>query len=262
VNVLIVDDEAAARRGLKRQLDELPGLRCVGMCGGPREAVTAIIEQQPDVVLLDIKLGNASAFEIIDDIGIDEMPMVIFVTAYDRHAVKAFEVHALDYVLKPVDPARLRDALERAATALSTRRSASVVDRLEQLLAARTSFTQAPSTPIARRFVARDGERASLFAARDIDWFESAGNWVCVHTSGKTYTMRTTMDRVAQRLAGDDRFIRARRSAIVNIRAIATFERYGKGSFLIRLRDGSTIISSRFYYSHVRELLRTDPASE
>jgi two-component system LytT family response regulator len=261
MRVLIVDDEAAARRGLRRQLDELPDMTCVGACSGPKEAVAAIVERQPDVVLLDIKLGGSSAFEIIDEIGVDAMPVVIFVTAYDRHAVKAFEVHAVDYVLKPVDPVRLREALERAAEAISTRRSAAVIDRLERLLAARPPSAAPPSAPTARRFVVLDGERASLLEARNIDWFESAGNWVCVHVGGRTYTMRTTMDRVSHRLAGDDGFIRARRSAIVNVRAIATFERYGKASFALRLRDGATVVSSRFYYPQVRELLRADRPS-
>ena len=184
--------------------------------------------------------------------------MVIFVTAYDRHALKAFEVHALDYVLKPVDPARLREALGRAASVLAARRSASLADRLEGLLAARAAAGE-PESPPVRRFVVRDGERASLLEARDIDWFESAGNWVCVHAGGRTYTMRTTMDRVAQRLVGHVGFIRARRSAIINVRAITTFERSGKGSFVLRLRDGSTVISSRFYFPQVRALLRPDP---
>jgi two-component system, LytTR family, response regulator len=188
--------------------------------------------------------------------------LVIFVTAYDRHAVKAFEVHALDYLLKPVDPVRLRDAIERAASLLATRRSAPLVDRLERLLAARVPSAEPLTVRSAPRFVVRDGERASLLEARDIDWFESAGNWVCVHAAARTYTMRTTMDRVAQRLAAEGGFVRARRSAIVNVRAIATFERYGKGSFMLRLRDGSTVISSRFYFAQVRELLRADPGSD
>jgi two-component system LytT family response regulator len=260
MNVLIVDDEAVARRGLRRQLDALPGITCVGACGGRLEAVTAIAEREPDVVLLDIKLGGSSAFAIIDEIGVDAMPIVIFVTAYDRHALKAFEVHALDYVLKPVDPARLREALGRAADMLAARRSASLADRLESLLAARAAAADARSIQPVRRFVVRDGERASLLEPRDIDWFESAGNWVCVHAGTRTYTMRTTMDRVAERLAGHAGFVRARRSAIINVRAITTFERHAKGSFVLRLRDGSTVISSRFYFPQIRELLRTNPA--
>src|SRR5689334_2572087 len=135
MRVLIVDDESVARRGLRRQLAQLPAVTCVGECGSRAEAVAAIRDRQPDVVLLDIQLGRTSAFEIIEEIGLDAMPLVVFVTAYNRHAVKAFEVHALDYVLKPVDPERLKDALERAASVLSRRRVASRAGRLERLLA-------------------------------------------------------------------------------------------------------------------------------
>src|SRR6478752_1925874 len=113
MKVLIVDDEPVARRGLREQLAAMPGITCVGECGGRDQAVAAIVERQPDVALLDIQLGRGTAFDIIEEVGGDAMPLVIFVTAYDRHALKAFEVHALDYVLTTVDPARLHDALER-----------------------------------------------------------------------------------------------------------------------------------------------------
>src|SRR3954451_22383643 len=134
MKVLIVDDEPVARRGLRRQLAHCPGVVCVGECGTRAEAVAAIRDGQPDVVLLDIQLGRSSAFEIVEEIGLEAMPLVVFVTAYDRHAVKAFEVHALDYVLKPVDPERLREAIERAASTLSKQRAESLADRLEGLL--------------------------------------------------------------------------------------------------------------------------------
>jgi two-component system LytT family response regulator len=256
VKVLIVDDEPVARRGLRRQLAELPGVMCVGECGGPAEAVTAIVERRPDVVLLDIQLGRANAFEIIEEIGVDAMPVVVFITAYDRHALKAFEVHALDYVLKPVDPLRLQEALERAASLLSLRRSTSLCDRLEGLLAERAPAAEPVAVSPSQRFVVRDDDRLLLLETEQIDWFESAGNWVRVHSAGRTYTMRTTMDRVAQRLAGRDTFVRVRRAAIINVRTITTLERYGKGAYVVHLRDGAKIISSRYYQPALRQLLR------
>jgi len=131
MKVLVVDDEPVARRGLRRQLEPLSGVVCVGECGSRDEAISAIVERSPDVVLLDVQLGRANAFEIIEEIGVDAMPLVIFITAYHRHALKAFEVHALDYVLKPVDPVRLQEAIERAASLLSLKRGASLADRLE-----------------------------------------------------------------------------------------------------------------------------------
>lgn len=254
MRVLIVDDEPVARRGLREQLAAMPGITCAGECGGRDQAVAAIVEQQPDVALLDIQLGRNTAFDIIEEIGVDAMPFVIFTTAYDRHALKAFEVHALDYVLKPVDPARLRDALDRAASLLALTRGATLADRLEGLLSQR-AIAGAPA-PIATRFVARDGNRLVLIDVDRIDWFESMGNYARVHSAGRQYVMRMTMDAIARRLLGNADFVRVRRSTVVNVRAIAALERYAKSAYLIRLRDGATVISSRFYLPAIRALLR------
>ena len=259
MKVLIVDDEPVARRGLRRQLEPLAGVECVGECGSRDGAVAAIVARQPDVVLLDVQLGRANAFEIIEEIGVDAMPLVIFITAYHRHALKAFEVHALDYVLKPVDPVRLKEAIERAASLLALRRGASLADRLEELLAQHTATTPA-STPVASadHIVVRDDERLSLLEIAHVDWFESAGNLVRVHSAGRAYLLRTTMDRIEQRLAGRESFIRIRRSAIINVRAVSTLERYDKGTYAVQLRSGARIISSRYYQPALRRLLQSD----
>jgi two-component system LytT family response regulator len=258
MKVLIVDDEPTARRGLKRQIGEIPDVVCVGECGGRDAAVLAIVERRPDVVLLDIQLGRTTAFDIIEEIGVDAMPVVVFVTAYDRHALKAFEVHALDYVLKPIDPARLREALDRAASFLSLQRGASLADRLEGLLAQHTPTPPSVAEPpTSERLVVRDGERLSFVEIDHVEWFESAGNYIKVHSSGRSYVMRATMDRLAQRLAGRSNFVRVRRSALVNVRAIATLERYGKSAYVVLLKSGAKIISSRYYQPALRRLLKT-----
>jgi two-component system LytT family response regulator len=258
MKVLIVDDEPVARRGLRRQIAQLPGVTFVGECGGRDQAVAAIVERQPDVVLLDVQLGRATAFEIIEEIGVDAMPLVIFVTAYDRHALKAFEVHAIDYVLKPVDPVRLAEALERAASLLSLQQHASLADRLEGLLAQPPPGPQSTAIPRTERLVVRDGDRLSFLEIDQVTWFESAGNYVRVHSAGRAYMVRATMDRMAQRLASRSNFIRVRRSAIVNVRAIATIERFDRGTHVVHLRNGTKIISSRYYQPALRRLLRAE----
>ena len=259
MKILIVDDEPLARQVIRRALEQLPDVRCVGECGRREDAVAAIVERRPDVVLLDVQLGRATAFEIIEEIGVDAMPLVIFVTAYDRHAVKAFEVHALDYVLKPVDPDRLREALDRAASFLSLQRGLSLAERLEGLLTQR--MTAAPATvplPPSERLVVRDGEGLLLLEPSQVDWIESAGNYVRVHSGARAYLTRTTMDRVARRLTAGGNFIRVRRSALINVRALAKIERYGKGTFLVYLRNGAKVISGRFYQPELRRLLRPE----
>ena len=146
----------------------------------------------------------------------------------------------VDYVLKPVDPARLREALERAASLLSLQREASLADRLEGLLAQRVATAPgAVAMPPSERFVVRDGERLSFLELGQIDWFESAGNYVRVHSAGRAYLMRTTMDRVAQRVA-----------------AIATLECHGRGAFVVHLRSGAKVISSRYYQPALRRLVQ------
>jgi two-component system, LytTR family, response regulator len=262
-----VDDEPLARRGLRRELGQIPGMVCAGECRGRDDAVTAIVEQRPDVVLLDVQLGRATAFEIIERVGAGAMPYVVFVTAYDRHALRAFEVNAIDYVLKPVDPNRLREALERVARQRTLEQSASLADRLEQLLAERASAAppSAGARPLLDRLVVHDGARLAFVDVGAIDWIEAYGNYVRVHTGLRHYLVRTTMTRMADRLgehvpgaAGTGAFVRIRRSALVNMRAVVTVERYGKGMFTLRLRNGTQLVSSRYYQTDLNHLLRAD----
>jgi two-component system LytT family response regulator len=257
MKVLVVDDEPLARQVLRRALERLPNVACVGECGRRDEAVALILERKPDVVLLDVQLGRTTAFEIIEDVGVDDMPLVIFVTAYDRHALRAFEVHALDYVLKPVDPDRLREALDRAASLLALQRGASLGDRLERLLAhLPTDLAPRVAPAPAQRLTVQDGEGLRLLDASQVDWIESAGNYVHVHSGGRTYVIRTTMDRVARRLAADT-FLRVRRTALINTRAVAKIERYGKGTYVVHLRGGAQVVTGRFYQAGLRRLLQS-----
>jgi two-component system LytT family response regulator len=251
MRVLIVDDEPLARRGLRTEIERLPGFACAGEASGRDEAVAAIVEQQPDVVLLDVQLGRVTAFEVIEQIGVESMPLVIFVTAYDQHALRAFEVNAVDYVLKPVDPDRLRDALEKAARQRSLEQGASLAERLERLLAA----TALPPTTrkAVERLVVHDGDRLTFVDIRTVDWIEASGNYVRVHAGARNYLLRTTMNRMAERVGGS--FVRIRRSALVNPQAIATVERYAKGMFVLHLRSGMRLISSRYHQAEIRKIL-------
>jgi two-component system LytT family response regulator len=265
VKVLIVDDEPLARRGLRREVDRRPETTCVGECATRDEAVAAIVDRAPDVVLLDVQLGRATGFEVIERIGAEAMPLVIFVTAYDRHALRAFEVHAVDYVLKPVDPDRLREALDRAARQRTLEHGASLTERLERLLAAQSPraepATNAPAGP-PDRIVVVQGERRAFVDISMIDWVEADGNYVRVHVGARSHLLRSTMTRMEHRLAGPDNgrphFVRIRRSALVNVQAIVTFESYGKGMFVLHLRSGAKLVSSRYHQTGLRKVLRPE----
>ncbi len=255
MRVLIVDDEPLARRGLRGEVERMPGMTCTGEASGRDEAVAAIVEQQPDVVLLDVQLGRATAFEVIEQIGVESMPLVIFVTAYDQHALRAFEVNAVDYVLKPVDSDRLRDALEKATRQRSLEQGASLAERLERLLAtsALLPATQPTTRKAIDRLVVHDGDRLSFVDIRTVEWIEASGNYVRVHAGARSYLLRTTMNRMAERVGGT--FVRVRRSALVNPQAIVTVERYAKGMFVLHLRSGARLISSRYHQAEIRKIL-------
>jgi two-component system LytT family response regulator len=259
VKVLIVDDEPLARRGLRRELDRMPDVTCVGESATRDEAVAAIRQRQPDVVLLDVQLGRVTGFEVIERIGAEAMPLVVFVTAYDRHALRAFEVHAVDYVLKPVDPDRLREALARAARLRTLERGASVVERLEGLLASRppSEPTAAPRAP--DRIVVHQGQRRMFLDVATVDWVEAYGNYVRLHCGARSHLLRSTMGRMEQRLARDvsgERFIRIRRSVLVNTRAIVTVESHSKGMYALQLRSGTRLVSSRYHQAALRALMK------
>jgi two-component system LytT family response regulator len=262
MRVLIVDDEPLARQGLRREIERMPGMLCVGECATRDEAVLAIRASRPDLVLLDVQLGRATGFEVIERVGAESMPLVVFVTAYDRHALRAFEVHAVDYVLKPVDPDRLRDAIDRATRLRTLERGASLAERLERLLAGQAEPSAGPApTAAPDRIAVSHGERRAFVDVPAIDWVEAYGNYVRVHAGGRAYLLRTTMTRMERRLetpGSPVQFIRIRRSALVNVQAIVTVEAYGKGMFLLTLRDGARLVSSRYHQTGLRRLLKLE----
>ncbi|HEX6617031.1 MAG TPA: LytTR family DNA-binding domain-containing protein [Gemmatimonadales bacterium] len=256
MRVLIVDDEPLARRGLRQELARFPAAEIVGECANGLEAVQAVVERAPDLVLLDVQMPGLNGFDVIERVGADAMPAVIFVTAYDRHALRAFEVHALDYVLKPIDPDRFRDAMERASASLARRDlPGSTGDRLEA--AARMGATQSRSgtaAPPLSRVVVQEGGKLCFLETTAIDWIEAAGNYVRLHAGTREHLIRGPLARFAARL-GTERFVRIRRSALVNVRAITSLERYGKASWTVSLRSGSRLVSSRYYVRQIRALL-------
>lgn len=219
---LIVDDEALARERVRTLLADADGVTIVGECSGGREAVEAILDKRPDVVFLDVHMPDLNGFEVLEAVATDWLPAVIFVTAYDEYALKAFDVHAIDYLLKPIEPERFRKALARA-----TKRG------LLSLLDER---------PI-DRLVIRTRGKVSFLKPSEIDWIEADGKHAVLHAGRETHVVRHTLTRLEQRLAAHN-FVRVHRSAIVNVDRIKELEPWFHGEYVVILKDGTKLTSS------------------
>ena len=236
MRVLIVDDEPLARRGVRARLGAFPDVEIVGEADSGLKAISEIERLQPDLVLLDVQMPELDGFGVIEAVGVDRMPVTIFLTAYDAHAVKAFDANALDYLLKPLDDERFRLAITRARTRLSesTRRS-----RARQLAPVLASVAD-------KRIILRDGSRVLLFDPQDIDWIGADGDYVRVHVKGRSHLVRHTMTAMEARL-DPKQFARVHRSAIVNISRVSEVRRQGDRNFILILREGSKLRIGRAY---------------
>jgi two-component system LytT family response regulator len=246
MRTLIVDDEPIARRGMRRLLESESDVEIVGEAGSGTAAVEAIESLRPDLVLLDIQMPEMDGLEVVATIGADRMPSVVFVTAYDRYAIDAFDLNAADYVLKPVDPERLHRALVRAMDRARQRKPGDLEERLSRILDA--------ARP--RRLVVRSSGRIQFIDVDEIDWIAAEDNYVRIHAAGKTYLMRETVTGIEQRLDPRE-FLRIRRSTIVRISRIQEVRTLLNGTFEILLADGTRVTSARRFREAIEKLIGT-----
>src|SRR4051812_5475798 len=211
IRALIVDDEPLAREGIRMRLDAQPDVDVVGECRNGREAVSAILRDAPDLVYLDIRMPGIDGFAVIETVGVARMPHVIFVTAYDEHALHAFEVNALDYLLKPVDGDRFVAALDRARDRIRARSLTTITAQLQQMI----ETLRGDRPTLDRLFVKSSGSILSV-DVDDIDWLEAADNYVRVHVGRASHLLLATMNSLEARL-DPRRFLRIHRSTIVNL---------------------------------------------
>jgi len=262
IRALIVDDEQLARRGIRARLERAGGYTVVAECASGREAVAAIREHAPSVVFLDVQMPGVDGFGVIEEIGADKMPVVIFVTAHDTHALRAFEAHAFDYLLKPIDDVRFATTIERVRRRVIEREESEVARRLAALmqdlrpaLAAAESGqrksepAEAPAQP--NRIVIRDRDRVLFVDVSDIDWIGADGDYVRIHTGGKSHLVRDTMAAMEQRLDSAS-FVRIHRSAIVNVSRIRELRPYSSREYAVILNDGTRLRLSRRYRDRLR----------
>jgi two-component system LytT family response regulator len=241
---------------MRLALREQHDVEILAECADGPETVAAIREHAPDIVFLDVQMPAMDGFEVIANIGAEDFPAVVFVTAYDAHAIRAFEVHALDYVLKPFDDARLVAALERARARVLERRRGELGRRLAQLVrelpdefAPEGTGGQPPESgnvraSLLRRFAIRDGDRVRFVAARDVEWIEADGNYVVLHAGAQRHRARGVLGRLIEQL--DPRiFMRVHRSAIVNVETIREVQPWFGGDYIAVLRSGAKVRVSR-----------------
>lgn len=252
MRIVIVDDEPVARRGLRHLLREHRDATVVGEARNAPEAVRLISTMAPDVVLLDIQMPGGDGFDVLRQLT-TPLPAIIFVTAYDEHAVRAFETHALDYLIKPVHEARFRAAIERARARIDSAATVDEARRLMQLLGERQSSLEAGSLPPQRLMVA-NGHDEHVVEAADIQWIEADNYYAVLHVRGHNYLLRESLDSLARRL-DPRRFVRAHRSAIVNLAAVREFRRSNDEARLV-LGDGTSVPVSRRRRTLITEALR------
>ena len=239
IRVLIADDEALARERIRSLLVPETGFRVVGEAENGSAAAAAVRELSPDLVFLDVQMPGIDGFEVVEEVGARNMPLTVFVTAFDRHAVRAFDVHALDYLMKPFTRERFLETLGRVRDQLSQTNQAEISARLEQVLQ-----TLNRGSSYVDHFTIRTGVRHTIVRVEDIDLVTSEANYLRLHTAGKSYLLREQMGRIEEQLDPGE-FVRIHRSTIVRTSLIAEVESVFHGEYIVTLRDGTKLNSSR-----------------
>jgi two-component system LytT family response regulator len=243
----IVDDEELARRGVRSRLGPHDDIEVVAECESGREAVKALEEHDLDLVFLDVQMPGLDGFDVIEAVGPGSMPVTIFVTAYDEYALRAFDVHALDYLLKPLDEERFAEALRRARERIAEQEAGQFGERLATLVSDLDDDALGGDEASTDRFVVKSGGRVRFVKTKDIEWVEAAGDYVRLHTPERTHLLRKTMKEMEQDL-DPSQFLRIHRSTIVNVDCLQEMRPYGSNNeYVAVLTDGTERKLSRTY---------------
>lgn len=263
LRTLIVDDEPLARRGLRLRLAGETDIDIIGECTNGEEAVRVIVAEKPDLVFLDVQMPGLDGFGVLRRLPLSNLPMVVFVTAFDHYAIGAFEASAVDYLLKPVEEARLSQALFRVREQAQARAASEQRDQLLELLGSVTgrpelsledALAAGAALPDSRRPVRlaiRDGGKTVLVEETDIDWIDAAGDYMCIHAKGDTHILRGTLRELEAKLDAD-RFARIHRSTIVNIARVRELRPHINGEYFLTLDGGHEVKLSRSYRDQLR----------
>lgn len=264
LRVIIVDDEPLALDFLRSILSELSHVVIVAECRNGKEAIAAASELVPDLMFLDIQLPGINGFEVVKALQSDVMPMVVFVTAFDQYAIDAFDLHAVDYVLKPLDNDRVGRAVERAIDRLKINKKndykvplIGAISDISERIVSDSSKQTSDDVPegMKQKLLVRDSGVIKVIPFEDIDWVDAAGDYMCVHALGETHVIRSTLRELMGKL-NDNRFARIHRSTIVNIERVVTITPLQKGGSLLHLSQGETLKVSRNYRESIRSLFQ------
>ena len=249
IQTLIVDDEPLGRERVRTLLAHHPRFSIAAECKNGEEAIAALTSHTINLVFLDIQMPVLSGFDVIQHIGPERMPPVIFVTAYDQHAIQAFTMHAFDYLLKPYTIERFNEALDHATHRLDINKRAELSAKLSQLLGQLSE-----PTPLRERIAIKDRSKMYFIKTDDIDWIESAGNYVNINANGKKHLLRQTMAGLEAQL-NPNHFIRIHRSTIININRILHLTSMMNGEYQVVLKDGTKLSMSRTYKDRLDRFL-------
>jgi two-component system LytT family response regulator len=267
IRAIIVDDEALARRGIEIRLAGHTDIQVIGQCENGREAIEMVAREKPDLMFLDIQMPGISGFDVLARLPQESLPMIVFVTAFDRFALDAFEAQALDYLLKPINDTRFVQALERVRIYWRQRSAIAQRDKLMQLIAStkgsgaldedalREQLAQAVGPEYPEVLPIRDDHGTVRLDVSRIDWIDAAGDYMCVHADGRTYVLRETMKSL-EAILDPKVFQRVHRSTIVNIQRVRRLRPHTNGEYFLTLDDGQEIKLSRSYRDRVDQLLQ------
>ena len=249
IRTIIADDEPLARKKLRILLAAEPGIHVVAECSDGQRTIAALKDYAPNLLLLDIQMPGANGFEVLASVPPDKLPMVIFTTAYDQYAIRAFESHALDYLLKPFDQERLHHAVERARTEILKTTDSHVASRVLDFL-----NDARPKARVDKRLVIKAGGRVVFLNLDEIEWVEAAANYVKLNVGTESHLLREGIGRVSERL-DPGQFVRIHRSVIVNVDKIKELQPCNSGEYIVVLKSGKELSSSRGYRSGLQRLI-------
>lgn len=266
ITTIAVDDEPLALRLLASTLEKIPSVELVATCSNGRQAIEAIAEHGPQLMFLDINMPGMSGFEVVKRVQPEMLPLVVFCTAYDQYALQAFEVYAVDYVLKPFDEERIALSVRRARDRMQGEWSdqsekpqlLGAIDRIDRQVASESGVTQADAAVTEssqpKTIAIKDGDAYTILPEADIEWVDAAGDYMCVHAAGETHILRSTMKNLLEDLNGD-LFKRVHRSTIVNLARIKQVIPHTKGDYFLRLDNDERIKVSRNYRDAIKDFL-------